>query len=271
MLVDEYDAFLIDLDGVVYVGSEPVSGAVETIGRLRDRGVPLRFVTNNSSQTRAEIRARLDGLGVDAATDEIVSAAWATGQYLRDAGLDRAFVVGTDSLRAELRDAGVTVSTPGTARDGSVDRDRDRDRDPDPDPDAAVVGHSTATDYWDLTAATRLVYRAEVPIVAVNADAAVPKPDGPVPGVGAIVSAIETATDRTATVVGKPEPRLFEYATAALDAEAVAMVGDSPAVDVRGAVRAGLGAVLVTAHATRGGEGPTPDATITDLRGLFGD
>lgn len=249
MLVDEYDAFLVDLDGVVYVGEEPVSGAVEALERLRDRGVPFRFVTNNSSQARAGIQSKLAGMGIDVDRDTIVSAAWATLQYLRDRELDTVYVVGTDSLRAELEDGGIAVAAEGA--------------------EAVVVGHDSTTDYRDLTRATRLIRDHDLPIIAVNADAAVPKPDGPIPGVGAIVSAIETATGRTATVVGKPETRLFEYALRSLDANAPAMIGDNRMVDVVGADRAGIYSILVTAHAAGSADGPAPDVTIPDLRGLF--
>lgn len=249
MLIDEYDAFLIDLDGVVYVGEEPVRGAVEALERLRDRGVMFRFVTNNSSQTRAEIQSKLAGMDIDVDRNTIVSAAWATLQYLHDRGLDTVYVVGTDSLRAELEDGGITIDTEAAQ--------------------AVVVGHDSTTDYRDLTRVTRLVRDQDLPIIAVNSDAIVPKPDGLVPGVGAIVSAIETTTGRTATVIGKPETRLFEYALRSLDPNAAAMIGDNQMVDVVGAHRAGIDSILVTAHATRSADGSTPNVTIPDLRGLF--
>jgi HAD superfamily hydrolase (TIGR01450 family) len=249
MLVDEYDAFLVDLDGVVYVGEEPVRGAVEALERLRDRGVTFRFVTNNSSQTRAEIQSKLAGMGIEVDRNTIVSAAWATLQYLHDQGLDTVYVVGTDSLRAELEDGGITIAAEAAQ--------------------AVVVGHDSTTDYRDLTRVTRLVRDHDLPIIAVNSDAIVPKPDGLVPGVGAIVSAIETATGRMATVIGKPETRLFEYALQSLDANAAAMIGDNQMVDVVGADRAGIDSILVTVHATRSADGPAPTVTIPDLRGLF--
>ena len=249
MLGSDYGGFLVDLDGVVYVGEEPVVGALEGIAELRERDVPLRFVTNNSSSTRSEIRARLERLGIEADEDEIVSAAWATGQYLDEAGYDTVFVVGTDSLRAVLRAAGLAV-------DGE-------------DPAAVVVGHDETTTYEELTEATRLVDEHDLPVVAVNADAAVPTAEGIVPGVGAITGVIETATGVEATVVGKPEPRLFEYAVSSLGTDDVAMVGDTPSADIRGAKRAGIGSILVAAHATQQPGDPTPDAVIRDLRGLF--
>jgi HAD superfamily hydrolase (TIGR01450 family) len=249
MLASDYAGFLVDLDGVVYVGDQPVVGANEGIAELRAHDIPLRFVTNNSSSTRAEIRARLERLGIDADEDEIVSAAWATGRYLDEAGYDSVLVVGTDSLRAVLRRAGISV-------DGE-------------DPEAVVVGHDETTGYAELTEATRLVHEQDLPVVGINADAAVPTSAGIVPGVGAITSVIETATGSETTVVGKPEPRLFEYAVDSLGTDDIAMIGDTPSADVRGAKRAGIGSILVAAHATRQPGDPKPDTVIRDLRGLF--
>lgn len=254
MLVDRYDGFLIDLDGVVYVGDEPAAGARETIARLREREIPFCFVTNTSSKTREEIQATLDGVGVEADVDEIVSAAWATGQYLQSVDVNRVYLVGNDSLRAELRRSGIRC---------------DERR-----PPAVVVGHDHSFDYDDLLAATRLLHDGDrdTAFVAVNVDGAVPKPEGVVPGAGSIAAAIEAATGVTPTVVGKPEPRLFEIATAYLGVENVAMIGDNPRTDIRGANRLGIGSILVTAHATRradDGDDTNPDVEIDDLGGLF--
>ena len=102
-----------------------------------------------------------------------------------------------------------------------------------------------------------------------NIDAAVPKPNGLIPGVGAIVSAIETAANCSAVAIGKPEQRLFEYAIKSLGTDTVAMIGDNQSVDVRGASEAGIDSILVTKHAEQTIEGPKPDAIISDLRDLF--
>jgi len=247
MLVDRYAAFLIDLDGVVYVGDQPVEGAPETIGRLREQSVPFRFVTNSSSSTREEIREKLDRLGVPADTEEIITAAWATGEYLADRGIETVYVLGTASLERELRDAGIAIS--------------------DREPEAVVVGHRPSLTFADLTFVTRLVDRLDIPLVAVNADPTVPTPEGVVPGVGAVVSALETATGRTATVIGKPEPHLFEAAVGSLGTDDVAMIGDTVSADIAGANRFGIGSILVTEHASDPGH--DADATLQTVSELF--
>ncbi len=248
MLVDEYAGFLIDLDGVVYVGDEPVRGAIEAIERLRDAGRPFRFVTNSSSATRAEVAHKLSVLGIPADEEEVVSAAWVTATQLTAREIERVFVVGNDSLRRQLSDAGIANTRE--------------------DSEAVVVGHHDGLTYSDLVTATRLLDANEIPLIAVNADPRIPRPDGIVPGVGAIVRALETATDRTAEVIGKPAPHLFELAIDSLGTDDVVMIGDSPTVDIVGAHRAGISAILATTHAYEYEE-ITPDATIDTLLDLF--
>jgi len=226
MLVDQYDAFLVDMDGVVHVGDSPVPGAVEAIGELRDRGKTVRFVTNNSRASRETLVADLRGFGVEADPSDVVSAAWATAEYLAEQGVDAVSLVGGEGFAEMVRDHGIAV------RDESVD--------------AVVVGHDDTVAYDDIKRATRLIYEESAALVAANADGWYPTPDGIAPGTGATVAAVEAATGAEATVVGKPEPRLFEIAMEGLPSERTVMVGDNPQADLVGANAAGIDAVLVT-------------------------
>lgn len=247
MLADRYDAFLFDLDGVVVVGDRPVTGAVETLERLRDRGAQVRFVTNNSRSTREGVRDRLVSLGVEATVEETFTAASATAAHLAEAGASSVYVLGSDGLAEEMRRHGVTPS--------------------EADAEAVAVGLDRTATYDDLTTATRLV-RGGAAFVAANADGAYPTEGGVAPGTGALVAALRAATGRDATVVGKPEPELFERALSGVEGR-VAMVGDSRESDVAGAKRVGIDTVLVTEHARDDDAGPDPDATVGTPRGLF--
>lgn len=247
MLADRYDAFLFDLDGVVVVGDRPVTGAVETLERLRDRGAQVRFVTNNSRSTRESVSDHLESLGVEAAVEETFTAASATAAHLADAGASSVYVLGSDGFAEEMRRHGV--------------------RPTEADADAVAVGLARTATYDDLATATRLV-RNGASFVAANADGAYPTEEGIAPGTGALVAALRAATGRDATVVGKPEPELFERALSGVEGR-VAMVGDSRGSDVAGARRVGIDAVLVTEHAREDDAGPEPDATVATPRGLF--
>jgi len=228
MLADEYGAFLFDLDGVVFVGDEPVTGAVETLRRLRDAGKEIQFVTNNSQHTRRAFAEKLTGFGIDARPEQITSAASATAEYLADRGVESVHLVGMDGFRTEL------------GRRGIDDSERDAD--------AVVVGFDPTVTYDDIETATRLVYERDLPLVATSGDTSYPSGDGVAPGTGAILRAIEAASGTEATVVGKPNAPLFDLALDRVSTRPVVMVGDTPGADVEGARRAGIDSILVSLH-----------------------
>lgn len=252
MLADQYDAFLVDMDGVVHLGEEAVPGAPEAIRALRDRGKTVRFVTNNSRASREALVEKLAGFGIEAEPADVVSAGWATVAHVADRGVDAVHVLGGDQLAEMVRAEGIAVR--------------------DEDVDAVVVGHDESVTYDDLQRATRLVVHGGADLVAANADGWFPTEGGVAPGTGAILAALEAATETEATVVGKPEPEVFEIALDGLPADRTVMVGDNPTSDVVGAERAGIDAVLVTGgRVEREAAGADPVATVEDLAGLFGE
>src|SRR3989475_832880 len=87
MIADRYDAFLFDLDGVLYRGAEPIEGAARTIATLRSLGKGLAFMTNNSSRTPEAIAEHLTGLGIEARPDEVETSALATAELLSGRGV----------------------------------------------------------------------------------------------------------------------------------------------------------------------------------------
>lgn len=250
MIAECFDGFLFDLDGAVYVGEEPTAGAVEILDRLRERGATIRFLTNNPRATRREVAERLESMGVVADIEEIITAGWAAAEYAVEQGAETAAMVGSNGLATEIRAAGLDLV--------------------DTDPDVVIVGAASDTDYGDIRRAARFI-RAGAPFVATNPDAAYPTPSGLSPGTGSIVRAVEVASGTRPTVVGKPDPRMFEIALEEVRGDAV-VVGDNPETDILGAHRAGLSAVLVSNGASPGiadGDFRAPDATISNLRGLF--
>src|SRR5215207_2098686 len=107
MIADRYDAFLFDLDGVLYRGSSPVPHAAASLARLRALGKGIAFVTNNSGRPPSSVAERLRGVGVEASPEEVETSALTTASVLAERGVDRAFVVGEAGLIAALTDAGV--------------------------------------------------------------------------------------------------------------------------------------------------------------------
>jgi phosphoglycolate/pyridoxal phosphate phosphatase family enzyme len=230
-LADLFDGWLIDLDGVVYVGDDPLPGAPEALRAIRGRGAGVLFVTNDPRSSREEYARRLAGLGVPTEPDDVVTSGSATADYLRREGLSghAVFVMGSSALKAEMVRVGCRVVE---GRDGL-------------DAEVVVVGGHAGFDYAELAVGS-IAARRGARLVATNRDATFPTPDGPAPAVGAIVAAVETASGRRAIAVGKPEPLMFELARERLpDRERVVVVGDRLDVDVLGGHRAGLATILV--------------------------
>ena len=232
-LTEGYDAVFLDLDGVVYRGDTPISGVPEVLRSLSAAGVPKAFLTNNASRTPEQVAEALKRMGVDAAADEVLTSAVATAELLAREGYagSRAYAVGERGVRTALAAVGILV----------VDE-------PSAGVDLVVVGWDRSVDYDKLRNASLLVERG-ARLVATNADASYPAPDGLWPGAGAILAAITTTTGATPTVVGKPERGMFDAAAARCGATHPLVVGDRLDTDVRGAAGAGMDSLLVLSGA----------------------
>lgn len=258
-LADEYEAFLLDLDGVVYRGEEVIAAAAETIETLRKANRRMVFLTNNSSRSPAGVAEKLVGLGIPATGEDVVTSAVVTAETLAaEADGRSAFVVGEEGIIEALRAVGVSI----------VDRDARA-------VDYVVVGWDREADYDKLRTAALFVRRG-ARLVATNADATFPAPGGELwPGAGSLLAAIETASGVRARVIGKPQTPLFESALERAGTRSALVVGDRIETDVGGASAAGLdGAVVFTGAATPADlldHDALPVAALEDLSGLLDD
>lgn len=247
-------AFIFDLDGCVYVGESLVPGVPAVLERLRRDGRRILFLTNNSREDGAALRAKLTRLGIRAAREEILSGAEAAGPYLRERfGPTRVLAIGSDTFRSLLVEAGhelVPLEDAGGAR-------------------VVVIGHDFEFDYRKLTILARAV-KGGAAFVAVNVDAHLPVEHGQFfPGCGALVAAVSHACGIRPEVVGKPSPHLFRAALGRLGVgtHEVAMVGDSLNSDVRGAQSVGLFSIWLAPPGVDPGE-LEPDLTISSFAEL---
>lgn len=256
---DEFDGFLIDLDGVVWIGREPVAGAAETLRALSEHGKEVVFVTNNPGRPPATYAERLRAAGVETADDRVVTAGVTTARLAAErvgSGVS-AFVIGAPGLKEAAADAGLKLLDGEAARRA----------------DAVLVSGHREFDYEELLTAT-LALRHGAALFATSRDPTLPMPGGDWPGTGAVLAAIETASGKRAEIGGKPEPHLFEQARALIPgAERVAMVGDRIASDIVGGQRAGLPTVLVLSGACSREDAeaadPAPNHVLDDLSGLL--
>lgn len=234
---------ILDLDGVVYRGSEPIPGAAVLVDWLHSEGVLVRFATNNSMISRAGYVERLGAMGIRAAPDEIVTSTTATVAHLalHAPHVRSVLALGAEGMRDELAAAGLDVVLAGdAARIGYAGERLERAY------DAVIVGLDPHVDYRRLAVAMTAV-AAGARLIATNADTRYPTSAGFLPGAGSLVAALSAATGVTPEVIGKPAPAMFEaiLRSCGVPATQVVVVGDNPAADVAGAHRAGCAAILV--------------------------
>lgn len=263
-LADRFDGLLIDLDGVVWIGRDPVPGSPETLATLLGAGKELAFITNNPSKPPELYAERLATMGVEVDPRRIVTAGSVTARLAAAAATARgdgsdwtAFVIGAEPLRNLVAAAG------GTVLDGEAAREAD----------VVVASGFRGFDYEMLLTA-KLALDHGAALIGTSHDATMPMPGGDWPGSGAILAAVETASGRRAEIGGKPEPHLFEIALEAIGRPPrTAMVGDRIASDIDGGRAAGLATVLVLTGASSRAEAeaaaPPPDHVIENLAGLL--
>ncbi|PRY33696.1 HAD-IIA family hydrolase [Umezawaea tangerina] len=258
-LLARYDALLLDLDGTVYRGKEPVPGAAEAVAAARALGVGIRFVTNNASRAPQDVADHLAEIGFEAVLDEVSTSAQAAAAMLGEhltAGT-KVLVLGTDALAEEVSRAGFVP-----VREASDDV-------------VAVVQGLSQDLGWRELAEACVALRRGALWVACNVDVTLPTERGLLPGCGALVAALKAATDREPMVAGKPAAPLLEQAAKSLGAERPLVVGDRLDTDIAGAVNAGMDSLLVLtgvsteAEAMALAEGWRPTYIAADLGGLL--
>lgn len=256
---DDFDGFLIDLDGVVWVGRELVLGSVEALRELHEAGKEIVFVTNNPAREPATYVERLRGAGVPVGEDRVVTAGVVTARLAaeRVGAKGTAFAIGAPAFHESAAAAGLALLVGEAARGA----------------DAVLVSGHRGFDYEELLTAT-LALQNGASLFATSRDPTLPMPGGAWPGTGSILAAVETASGARAEIGGKPERHLFDQARALLgNSQRVAMVGDRISSDIEGGRRAGLATILVlsgagTREEAERAEHP-PDRVLEDLSGLL--
>jgi HAD superfamily hydrolase (TIGR01450 family) len=226
--------WIIDLDGVIWLTGEAIGDIAGAISRLDAHGIEVAFATNNSAPTTSDLLARLDRIGVPATADQLVTSAGAAASLFQPG---QSVAVLAETGVHEALDARGVHRTEGTQ--GTVD--------------AAVVGWTHAFDFATL-AAIATAARTSGRLIGTNEDPTHPTPDGLMPGTGALLAAVATASGVTPEVAGKPH-----HAMAALMQErfgfasgdpSVVMIGDQPRTDGRLAASLGIAFGLVDSGVT---------------------
>jgi HAD superfamily hydrolase (TIGR01458 family) len=240
---------LLDIDGVLYVGNEPIEGAREALGELRRQSAAVRLMTNTTSRSRREVVEHLVEIGFEVALEEVLTPAAMAVRHCRERGYRSVELLVSERLLEDL----APLQRGDSARKA----------------DAVILGDLGSAFNADvLNGAFRLLMDG-AELVALQHNRYWRRADGLALDVGAYAAALEYATGREAAVVGKPAREFFLSAMADMGLERGVMVGDDAEADVGGAMAAGLPGVLVRTGKYR--EDPvmarvTPTAIVDSIK-----
>lgn len=228
----QYDGYLIDLDGTMYLGKESIEAAGPFIQYLSEVDIPYLFVTNNSSKRPMEIIHELQKHGIHATEEQIFTSSMATANHIEEMNRgSSAFVIGEDGLTYALQKKGI--------KEKSVD------------PTHVVIGIDRKLTYEKLSQAC-LAIRNGATFISTNSDAAIPTEKGLLPGNGAITAAVQTSTGVEPLFIGKPSAIIMEQAIEVLGVgRNVVMVGDNYDTDIQAGIQVGIDTLLVCTGVTK--------------------
>ncbi|WP_432798602.1 HAD-IIA family hydrolase [Poriferisphaera sp. WC338] len=224
--------YLLDMDGVIYRGTELIPGADGFIHHLLEHEIPFLFLTNNSQRTRRDVATKLRHFGIDVGEQHIFTCAMATARFLQNQKPNgTAYVIGDAGLTTALHRNGYAI----------VDKN----------PDYVVVGETRMFTFEMLEAATNMILSG-AKLIATNLDPNCPTQSGSRPGCGAVVALLEKATGIQAFSLGKPSPIMMRAARKelGLSADQTVMVGDTMSTDILGGLQLGYKTVLVLSGST---------------------
>jgi 4-nitrophenyl phosphatase len=250
--------FLIDLDGTLHRGKEPIPYADTFIKLLQAREIPFLLVTNNSSRTPEQVAHHLLNFGIEVTAEDIYTSAQAASAHLSELqNGNKVYMIGETGLHTALEESGLILT--------------------DVCPDYVVQGIDREFNYTKLAAAVGFILEG-ARFVQTNPDLLLPSDHGFIPGAGSIAASIVAATRVEPILIGKPSPIIMKGAIRrlGLSAKEVWVVGDNAATDIRGGAVAGcLTAMVLTGVATAHNvqeqitrAGVTPDLICTDLQEL---
>lgn len=219
---------IIDMDGVLYLGDQPMPCLREFFAFLRERPISFILATNNSTRTPQEYVDKLAGMGVTVSPDEILVSGQATARFLAreyPRGT-RVHVFGMPALKEAMTEEGFVLA--------------------DEDVQLVVASMDRGVTFEKLKRATLLI-RGGARFIATNRDPTNPSEEGLIPGTGAMIVALEAASETKAKSIGKPEPAMYQLAMEQMGArpDTTAAIGDRVDTDILGGKRAGLTTICV--------------------------
>ncbi len=247
--------FLFDMDGTLYLGYDLFPFTKPLLEEIKKQGKTYLFMTNNSSKSVNDYVKKLEKLGIPAVYEDFITSSQATADYLMaNHPNTRFYVAGTESFKAELRQAGVDV------HDTYSD-----------DIEGVVMGYDTELTYQKLDDVSKLLTEKDIPYIAANPDFVCPTEYGYVPDCGSVCGMIYNATGKNPHYIGKPRPEMPLTAMARIakkdpgvNKDTTLVIGDRVYTDIACGVNAGIHSLLVLS-----GESTVEDAEKSDKKPEF--
>jgi 4-nitrophenyl phosphatase len=261
MIPSHIKSLILDMDGVVWRADSPIGDLAAIFNRIRARGLRFVFATNNSTKTSAQYVEKLKEFGVDVEPWQVVTSSQAAAHAMSQkfpSGTN-VFVIGEDGLRLPLEERGFKILSTEDASQANV----------------VVMGMDRGVSFQKLTEATLLV-RHGIPFYVTNTDKTFPTPRGEIPGAGAWISVITTATNVEPIVAGKPFPFLMELSMEKLGTQPheTLVIGDRLETDIAAGQGVGCPTALVLSGVSTRAQGerwkPKIDLIVEDLATLIG-
>lgn len=234
-MLKQYNLFLFDMDGTLYLGDQLYPFTKELLATIREKGKRYLFMTNNSSKSVLDYVKKLEKLGIEATEEDFITSSQATAYYLKlhHQGA-RLYVCGTNSLKEELRKNGFEITE-------NLD-----------EVDMIVMGFDTELTFKKLEDVSKLLLTRELPYIATNPDYVCPTEFGSVPDCGSVCDMIYNATKKRPLVIGKPEPLMPQLAMQqhGYTKEETAVIGDRIYTDIKSGLNAGVTGILVLSGET---------------------
>ena len=261
MIPSNIKALILDMDGVIWRADAPIGDLAEIFARIEARGLKYVFATNNGTKTPEQYVERLAGLGVNVKSSQVVTSALGVAYMLaqRYPKGTKVFMIGEDGIKVALEEKGFEVLSTNDASEAK----------------AVVMGIDRGITFDKMREATLLV-RSGVPFYATNPDKTFPTPRGEIPGAGAWLSVVTTATEVEPIIAGKPFPYMMELSLEILGTkkDETLVVGDRLETDIAAGQAVGCKTALVLSGVSTKSQAdtwqPQLDMIADDLSTLIG-
>ncbi len=237
-VLENFDLFLLDMDGVIYKGSQPIPGSVDAIKLLYSRNKKIIFLTNNPSGSEVAYKRKLQSMGIKAGSDQIITSVKSLCHYLTgrigNIKSRSAYVIGSRHLKSSVAKTKIKLLSPEADR-----------------ADYVIMGGHADFNYNEVLHASRFI-RNGAKLIATNRDPYYPSEHGFSPGTGALLSSIEISGGKKALITGKPEKYIFQLSLklTGIRKNRVVIIGDSLNTDILGGVNYGIHTVLTLSGVT---------------------